>query len=147
MINLYDSILEKTFDINNFYTIKDLKLSQRVSFKNDIPYLLLNESLDLIKKLFGSYDIYVRITFWDKSDVNKIDFKDIISSSIFKDHIIFIVKLKIEDEALKHLLLYHLNYEIGLDPAININAFFFNLDLKTLLNIYDDRGADYVIIR
>lgn len=52
----------------------------------------------------------------------------------------------LKDEGLKQLLLSHLNYELGLEPSINITAFFINFEDKIVVNVFDDRGLDYLVI-
>ncbi len=44
----------------------------------------------------------------------------------------------------KPLLESHLNFEIGLSPAINAICYFVNFDDGIVINIYDDRGMDIV---
>lgn len=140
-----DKNLINVFGITSFSTISNLPTSKRISFENDDIELLFEEALYLINDLFGTNEFFARISFWDKKDEEKY-FLNCILLDKQKDCYIGLFKFKISDIKFKELLKAHLNYEMGLDPYLNITAYFFNFDLKILLNIYDDRGADYIKI-
>ena len=141
----YDEKLVNVFRLKSFSTISHLPEIKRINFENEDIELLLNEVFDLVKKLFNSIDFLARITFWDKLEEKK-KLSNCILIEEREDCFIGIFKFRFSDESFKELLREHLNYEKGLDPYLNITAFFFNFNSKTLLNIYDDRGADYLIM-
>lgn len=139
----YDEKLVSVFKIQSFLTISTLSDIKRITFKNDDIELLLEEALCLVKNLFNKDDFLARISFWDKTGQEKYS-----SNCIFieehEDCFIGIFRFKSLDFSFKELLRRHLNYEKGLDPYLNITAYFFDFNYRTLLNIYDDRGADYL---
>jgi hypothetical protein len=139
----YDEKLISVFRIQSFLTISTLFDIKRITFQNDDIDLLLEEALCLVKILFDKDDFLARISFWDKTEQEKYS-SNCIFIEEYEDCFIGIFRFKFSDFNFKELLRRHLNYEKGLDPYLNITAYFFDLNYKTLLNIYDDRGADYL---
>ena len=139
----YDERLVEIFKMKSFFTISDLPDIVRIDFKNDDIEELFNEALTLVEKLFNIDVFYARISFWDKEYEEKYSSKCILIEEK-KDCLVGIFKFRFFDIEFKELLMRHLCYEKGLDPYLNITSFFFNFDSKILLNIYDDRGADYL---
>ena len=141
----YDNKIIKTFGVKSYLTLHNLANIERISFKSNDIEEILNEALKLVNNLFGENEILARITFWDKNYKCLFPLNRILLNEK-EDCLIGLYRFQISDFRFQELIRSHLNYEKGLDPYLNITVYFFNLDLKIILNIYDDRGADYLKI-
>lgn len=140
----YDKKMIEVFGVKSYLTLHNLPNVKRINFKSNNIEGILNEAWALIENLFGENEILARISFWDKND-KQLSTLDCILIEEKEDCMIALCRFQISNFRLKELIRHHLNYEIGLDPYLNVTVYFFNFNLKIILNIYDDRGADYLI--
>ncbi|SHM03124.1 DUF3885 domain-containing protein [Myroides odoratimimus] len=141
----FDEKAKSTFGICSFETIKEVFRVERISFSEDNVFEILEVIIALIEKYFKSGYCYVRITFWDLAESDSFS-NNCLLIEINDDSAVGLYHFNLKDEGLKQLLLSHLNYELGLEPSINITAFFINFEDKIVVNVFDDRGLDYLVI-
>lgn len=143
-----DEQLKTKFKILSFDTISNIENRKRVNFKNTENELqdLYEEVSNLIIQLFNQNNILIRLTFWNKQEYNPKEYNsntiDILHK---KDSIILLLKFNFFDDQLFNIIKRHLNFELAIAPSLNVTCFMFNFNIRTLLNIYDDRGADFII--
>lgn len=148
-----DKKLKNIFGLKNFDTLSNIKNIERVNFDQDIESeidlkKLYKKAFELISKLFDKKSIYMRLTFWDKTEFIADKYSaNILEVNNKKDKVILLLKFKSIDDEFFDIIKQHLNFELAKDPSVNITCFMFNFETSTLLNIYDDRGADFIVLK
>lgn len=149
-----DKKLKNIFGVKDFNTLSNTEGTERISFDQDVESemdlkKLYEKASELISKLFDENSIYVRLIFWDKKEfiANKSAFNNIIDVNNKKDSDILLLEFKSFSNELYNIIKQHLNFELVIEPSMNVTCFMFNFDIKVLLNIYDDRGADFINLK
>lgn len=144
MLKEYDDKLINIFGISTFQTISKSPNVFRVNFESNSLDEVNEEANGLVKKLFEDDEFLIRITFWYRNEKEKY-LSNCIVIEDFEDYSVGVFKFKSSDSEFKEFIKEHLNYEKAEEPSVNVTAFIFDINKRILLNIYDDRGADYLM--
>lgn len=154
-----DRKLRSDFGITDFLTLSKHEKAVRYYLNNDAKgdaraLKAQRLALNYIESKFSKGDIYLRIVLWDLTH----DFE--IKNPILKPLSGYIIDKKEKDET--SILYYYLpkyfrkhvsdlitavvNYDLGIEPSLEMKCYYLNFAEMKALNVYDDRGLDYVEI-
>ena len=146
----FDSRLKKIIDskkgknlVKGRFDLESIDFTKRSSF-------IVNLILSLMEKAAITY----KILYWE----NTTEIKKIFNNNLYRKKyrmsleykdgetpgVIFIDQRKLNKMFLKSLLDIHFNYEMAIDPSLNmrVQICINQKEIITVLDIYDDRGFD-----
>ena len=151
----FDVFSKETFGHSKFNTLTDVVDKIRLELggeKGDDEYratLAYERALDVLNTTFAGKNIWLRVILWDTIITNEelgINDPDLIKFDIKTENsrTLYLHCSQYDTYIVGLILKLIINYELAIEPGLNIQCFYCNFDLPVLVNVYDDRGMDIV---
>lgn len=150
----FDRLSKELFGITSFNTLSNingklrLNLSDEEQNEEERGRIAYKKAISILNRIFQNKSIWLRVILWDDYTLEQLGIqnKEFLKFTDYSDEnkvLYFYIPLY-NEIIIKMIVRSIINYEIGLQPSLNISCLYFNFDNSIVANVYDDRGMDIV---
>ncbi|WP_439580834.1 DUF3885 domain-containing protein [Dyadobacter bucti] len=155
-VRKFEKVSKEIFGYSNISSL--FNFSQKIRFDlggefvgNERVDIAYQRAVNIFQTLFNDKEIWLKVIIWDKKEEQELTefFKKAnISFKIDKKsfRIFYLNFNKYDPNILNQVLKPILGFELGYDYGLNIKCIYYNFESKVILNVYDDRGMDVLIL-
>jgi len=151
----FDSTVKKVFDIKNFNSLMNVANKIRIELGAEYDAeqritVATQRSISVISNVFSGKGIWMRLVSWEENPdlvYGLFDPRLVKYKKKNKDNTVYYLYSSRYHEALiEKIINAIIEFDMGMDNGMNIRCLFVGLDVSAIINVYDDRGMDIVVL-
>ncbi|GAB2580320.1 DUF3885 domain-containing protein [Spirosoma areae] len=151
-----DANSKKIFGITSFTSLVSLNNRIRLELGGEFDFeervtIAIHRATSVLNDIFFDRPIWLRLVSWDH-EIDLVSLKLAQSDSIqFKKRgkgntIFYIYYPAYSSDLIAGIIKSIIGFDLGLEDGLNINCLYFNYEIPAVVNIYDDRGMDILVL-